>query len=199
MRRLRFSLVRRAGRRDGQSPPPTSGPAGRFEYPSAEGIARPSSRVRLKKALAAVSCLGLLLAGFGCGEEGVSSGATVNAYVAAPLCAEAERELAREGGKAGDVRVRVVCLDEAESGGRLDLAATGANARRVTEDSTSIAYLEASDSRATRFAKPIVEEAGIAWLEASSGSTAMRRLLSAIAESDTTSLRDSVRENLDQP
>ena len=123
----------------------------------------------------------------------------MNAYVAAPLCAEAERELAREGGKAGDVRVRVVCLDEAESGGRLDLAATGANARRVTEDSTSIAYLEASDSRATRFAKPIVEEAGIAWLEASSGSTAMRRLLSAIAESDTTSLRDSVRENLDQP
>jgi hypothetical protein len=139
----------------------------------------------------------LLLVASGCGEEGVSSGATVSAYVAESLCAEAKRELARGGGKAGEVRVRAVCLPGTESGGRLDLAATGANARRATEDSTSIAYFEAPGP-ASKFSRPILDEAGIAYLTAGSGSAAMKRLLGAIEDADTSSLRASVHKTLSQ-
>jgi hypothetical protein len=103
----------------------------------------------------------------GCGG-GVSSGATVNVYVGAPLCAAAKRELARQRGEAGDLEVSVVCLGDAEAGGRLDLAAIGADARRASEDSASVAYVEAPGP-GNRFSRPIVEEAGIAYLTAGSG------------------------------
>jgi hypothetical protein len=121
----------------------------------------------------------------------------VSVYVDLSLCAEAKRELAREGGSAGDVRIRAVCLPGAESGGRLDLAATGANARRATEDSASVAYLEAPGP-ANEFSHPILDEAGIAWVNASSGAAAMKRLLGAIEGADTSSLRDSVRDALNE-
>ncbi|HSK49204.1 MAG TPA: hypothetical protein VK889_01780, partial [Solirubrobacterales bacterium] len=106
-----------------------------------------------------------LLAGAlsGCGETGVSAGATVSVYVAAPLCAGAERGLEDAGEEAGDVRVRAVCLEPTESKGRLDLAIIGANARQATEDSTSVGYLE-PPGRPVRFSLPILEEAGIAQL-----------------------------------
>ena len=116
----------------------------------------------------------------GCGEAGVSNGATVTAYVAAPLCAGAKRELARDGGQAGDVQVRAVCLSSAEDRGRLNLAQLGANARRATEDSTTVAYLEPADPAANRFTNPILESAGIAWIESDSGVIAMSRLLRTI-------------------
>lgn len=144
----------------------------------------------------AVACL-LLLGVAGCGESGVSAGATVRVYVAAPLCAEAERELGRVDGRAGDVRVRAVCLRETEAGERLDLATVGANARRATEDSTSIAYIE-SQGRAPRFSHPILDEAGIAFVPASSGAAAMDRVLQAVEDADTSSLRDSVHGALNQ-
>ena len=109
---------------------------------------RPSPRL-LKVALAAACAL---LLGAGCGEsEGVAEGATVSAYVAGSLCAEAKRELARGGGRAGDVHVRVVCLPNAESKGRLDLATIGANARRATEDSTAVGYIGEPTRAASRF------------------------------------------------
>jgi hypothetical protein len=111
--------------------------------------------------------------------------------VIAPLCVGAKRELAREVARAGsvavgasDVRVRAVCLPSARSGGRLSLATVGANARRATEDSTSVAYLEPPDRAANRFSDPILESAGIAWIASNSGKTAMAHLLHAIAESD---------------
>ena len=147
---------------------------------------------------AALAVAGMLLLGVaGCGEEGVSSGATVSVYVAPPLCGEAKRELARENGGAGEVRVRAICLPGVESGGRLDLAATGANARRATEDSASVAFLEAPGP-ANQFSRPILDEAGIAWVNASSGAVAMKRLLGAIEAADTSSLRDAVRDALNQ-
>jgi hypothetical protein len=136
----------------------------------------------------------LAVAGCG-GAEGVEKGAVVTAYVSAPLCAGAKQELAREGGKAGDVRVRAVCLSSARRGRRLILATVGANARRATEDSTAVAYLEAL-GRANRFSDPILESAGIAWIHTSSGKTAMAQLLDAVREADTGSLRQSVREAL---
>lgn len=139
----------------------------------------------------------LLVGGLaGCGETGVSAGATVSVYVAAPLCAGAEQELERAGGEAGEVRVHAICLQPTESGGRLDLATIGANARRATEDSTSIGYLE-QPGRAVRFSLPILEEAGIAHLANESGAAGMAELLDAISEADTTSLRDSVRDVLE--
>lgn len=147
-------------------------------------------RLSTRLCLCAVAALGI-----GCGEGGAANGATVKVYVAASLCGEAQQELKREGGKAGDLRVSAVCLPPVESGGRVDLAQTGANARRATEDSTSVAYLEAPGP-AAKFSQPIVESANIAWLEANSASTAMRRVLKALREAGSTSPRDAVRESL---
>jgi len=133
----------------------------------------------------------------GCGgAEGVARGATVTAYVVAPLCAEASRELSQNHGRAGDLRVRAVCLPSVESHGRLKLARVGANARRTTEDSTAVAYLEAP-GRASRFARPILESAEIPWIESSSGKLAIAQLLRAIRDAGTSgSLRSSVRDEL---
>jgi hypothetical protein len=129
----------------------------------------------------------------------VAEGATVTAYVEAPLCAGARRELARESAHADAVRVRAVCLPSARTGTRLDLATVGANARRASEDSTSVAYLEARDPAASRFSRPILESAGIAQVTSSSGEAAMGRLLRAVGEADSSSLRDAVFEALDEP
>ncbi len=133
--------------------------------------------------------------GSGCGEGGAAEGATVRVYVAGPLCREARQELESAGGKAGDLRVSAICLPSTESGGHVDLAQTGANARRATEDSTSVAYLESSGPGA-KFSQPIVESATLAWLEASSGSIAMHRVLKALEEAGSSSPRDAVRESL---
>jgi hypothetical protein len=154
-------------------------------------------RRRGAAALLALALSGLAVAAAGCGEgDGVSAGATVDVYVAAPLCSEAQHELERARGKAGDIRVRAVCLGEVEEGGRLDLAAVGANARRATEDSTTVGFIEA-DGPGARFAQTIVEEAGIAWERAGIGNLAMERILRAIEEAGSGSLRDQVRESLE--
>lgn len=146
-----------------------------------------------------LGCAALVLAGLaaGCGEGGASSGATVSAYVAAPLCRDAQSQLRREAGSVEDLRVRVVCLPAVEVNGRLELARAGANARRATEDSTAVAYLEAP-GRGAKFARTIIESADVGWLVSSSGSIGMRRVLRALADGDETSPRDTVREALEQ-
>jgi hypothetical protein len=119
----------------------------------------------------------------GCGESsGVAGGATVTAYVAGPLCAEAEQELARHGGEAGGMNVRVICLPSSERGGKLQLATIGANARRATEDSSSIAYIGEPSKAASRFAETILEEARIRQYSAISGALAMGKLLKALED-----------------
>jgi hypothetical protein len=133
----------------------------------------------------------LALLAVGCGGSGVSDGATVSIYVAAPLCKEAEGEA----GDAGDLEVRVLCLPPMEKGGKADLVAAGANARRATEDSTSVAFLEAPGP-AARFSRPIVESAKVAWLETSDGTEGMRRLLRALDERGSTSPREAVLEQV---
>lgn len=133
----------------------------------------------------------------GCGEEsGVADGATVTAYVAAPLCADAKRELEREGARAGEVQVRLFCLEATGGDGGTDLATVGENARRATEDSTAVGYLEAPGA-AVRFSRPILEAAGIATVVGSSGASAMGSLLDAIAGADSGSLRESVSDALE--
>jgi hypothetical protein len=147
--------------------------------------------------LISASCLALAaLAGCGSGE-GVSEGAAVAVYAAAPLCSGAKQGLARAGGTAGSVHLRLVCLAPERSGRRIDLATVGANARRAAEDSTAVAYLEASDPAANRFARTILESADLGWSEASSGAVAIRRVLRAISAAGSGSLREAVREALE--
>lgn len=151
-------------------------------------MARPLALCSLCAALAALA---------GCGGGGAEAGATVSVYVAAPLCPAAQHELRSAGARAGDLRVRAVCLAAERSNGRLDLAVVGGNARRASEDSSAVAYLEADDPAAAQFAEPIVESAGIASFRAASGAVAMRRVLTALRDSEGSgSLRSSVRDDL---
>lgn len=119
-------------------------------------------------------------------------------YVAAPLCAEAERELERSGGQAGDVNVRAICLPSPESSQKLDLALIGANARRATEDAATVGYIGEPTRAASRFSEPILDAAGIAQLTETSGTAAMRKLLKAVTEAgDGGSLRAFVNDELE--
>src|SRR4051794_5260767 len=106
--------------------------------------------------IALLALLGAVI-GVGCGEGGAASGATVKVYAAAGLCGRAEQQLVREGGRAGDLKVQLICLSRVASRrGRASLAAAGANAREATEDSTAIAYLESAGPSA-KFTQAIVE------------------------------------------
>ena len=79
----------------------------------------------------------------GCAAAATRTGATVNVYVAAPLCAGAKGELASHGSSAGHFTVAVRCLAPSEtSGGGVDLATDGSNSRRATADSSAVATLE---------------------------------------------------------
>jgi hypothetical protein len=161
------------------------------------GGAAGRSRV-LRKASVGVAGFALVaIAGCG-GGEGVAQDATVTAYVAAPLCAGAKQELARQGGRAGELKVQAVCLPSARSRSKLNLAALGANARRATEDSTTVAYLEVPNPAAARFTRPILETAEVPWISASSGKAALARLLKLIETADSGSLRTQLREALHQ-
>jgi hypothetical protein len=89
-------------------------------------------------------------------------------------------------------------LPSAESSQKLDLARIGANARRATEDATTIGYIGEPTRAATRFSEPILDAAGIAQLTETSGAAAMRQLLRAVDEADDgASLRKSVNDELD--
>ena len=150
-----------------------------------------------RKTAVAAACVLLVGAVAGCGGgEGVAQDATVTAYVEASLCAGAKQELVSQDGQAGELRVQAACLPSARSKARLNLATLGANARRATEDSTTVAYLEASDPATARFTHPILETAEVPWIAGSSGKATMARLLKLVEASGTGSLRESLREEL---
>ena len=160
------------------------------------GTRRSSVLPKAKVAAALVLAAAVVV---GCGEgAGVAEDATVTAYVAEPLCADAKLELGRARGRVGELRVRAICLANPRSSQKLDLATIGANSRRATEDSTSVAYLEAFDPPANRFSEPILESAEIAGIYRSSGKKAMASLLHAIEAWDSGSLRQSVRDSLSE-
>ena len=96
-------------------------------------------------------------------------------YVAPPQCEGARRVLDRSGNRAGELRVKLICLEDPQAGGRLNLATVGANARRAVEDSSAVGYIEAPGP-AVRYSVPILEEAKIPYLNA-----ALRGLLQACA------------------
>jgi hypothetical protein len=166
------------------------------------GDTRRSRQARRRHRPAAVLVALAALAGLstGCGESsGVGSGATVTVYVAEALCMEAKRELAKQGGKAGDLQVRAICLPRSEKGGKLKLAVIGANARRATEDSSTVGYIGEPTKAATRFATPILEAADIPALQQTSGAAAMAKLLQALEQASgrSGSLRQSVYDELE--
>jgi hypothetical protein len=134
----------------------------------------------------APALVALALGASGCGSgSGVEKGATVTVYVSGKsLCKGARQELNSSKGRAGGFHVRTICLDDPGT-----LAAAGANARRATEDSTTVGYIGESST--------IVEAAGIAQLSNSSGTAAMARMLRAIQQvSGDSDLRKSVHDEL---
>jgi hypothetical protein len=142
--------------------------------------------------LAAVSILVPALAG--CGEGGAASGATVSIYVAGSQCGEARLALRKKDWKAGDLKIRLACFPPVEKKGGVDLAAAGADARRATEDSTSVAYLEAPGPGA-RFSQSIVEAADLAWIETGPAAAAMNHIVTAL-EGDSSSPRKAVLDEV---
>lgn len=147
--------------------------------------------------VAAVLALLALATLAGCGSsEGVASGATVHVYVGSELCPGAREALSRAQGKAGEVKVRALCLRPAVRSRQFDLATIGANARRATQDSTTAAVIGEAGKPA-EFTEPILEEAGIAYVRADDGVSAMHRVLQAIEAAGTSgTLRTKVREDL---
>lgn len=150
---------------------------------------------RLPATCFAVFAIAASALGAGCGEGGVGSGAIVSVYVAAPLCNGARTELRRQGGEAGELEVRVVCLAATDSRSRADLAAAGADARRATEDSASVAFVEAP-GRTARFVRPIAESAGLAFVASASGADSMRSVLRALEERGSSSPRSAVLDQV---
>jgi hypothetical protein len=135
----------------------------------------------------------VVLSAVGCGNGGeVETGANVTIYAGASICSRAKAELQRAGARAGSVRARVVCAPAVESGGRLNLAAAGANARAATQDSSSVAYLEAPGP-AISFIRPILDEAEIRMIVDRSGSRSMATVLDAL---DSARSGESPRESV---
>jgi branched-chain amino acid transport system substrate-binding protein len=140
----------------------------------------------------------------GCGEGGAEAGARVTVYVSAPLSGpetKAGRQLcdgaraeARRVGTVEGLELAVVCLDATEGEGRWTLAKVGANARRATEDSTTVAYVGEPDPRARKQSRPILDAAGIAEIGGISGEEAVTRVVAAIREGDAAEPRQAVFE-----
>ncbi len=145
---------------------------------------------------AGVALVAVALAG--CGEAGgIAEGATVSVYAASPSCAGAGRALRRHGERDGEARVRLVCVSDGEHGRAWTLAAVGANARRASEDSTTVAYIADRNPTAAEFSRSILEEAGITQLQGQPGAVAMHQLLTTIEDAGSSSnLRQSVNKSL---
>jgi hypothetical protein len=143
-----------------------------------------------------LAAAGLAVGLAGCGG-GDASGATVSVYVAAPLCAAAKSELAGHGANAGHFKIAVRCLAPSERGGRgVDLATTGSNSRRATEDTSAVATLEAPGP-GNKFSRPVLESAGISLVTSASGRKGMKRIVEAVESAGSSSVREGVRETLE--
>jgi branched-chain amino acid transport system substrate-binding protein len=134
---------------------------------------------------AALALGALALVGGGCGtsDSGIQAGESVTVYVSMPLRGPggatgadvvrgAKLALADAAGRAGELRVKAVYLDDTAgrgTGARWSPVAAAANARRATEDSTAIAYLGEFDSGATRASLPITNEARMLQVSPASG------------------------------
>lgn len=118
-------------------------------------------------------------------------------YAGIATCQSAQRAVESKADQVAPLRIRVRCLPAVEHLGRFDLAQIGDNARRASEDSTTIAYIGEVEPHANRFATPILEEAGIAQLAEMSGPAAVAKILAAVeVAGGSGSLREAVHDEL---
>ncbi len=147
-------------------------------------------------ALALAACL--LIGVAGCGPQ-ADGDPQLTVYASVPLSgpradqgrdvlAGAELALADAGSEGGGVAVELESVDDAIAKG-WDAAATGANARSATEDSTAIAYIGELDSGASRTSIPITNGAGL--LQVSPGSGAEDLTRDALGSSDVPNVQPS--------
>jgi hypothetical protein len=121
----------------------------------------------------------------------------VTVYVAAPLCGAAKADLASHGSTVGHFKVVARCLapSERDEGG-VDLMVNGSNSRRATEDTRTVATLEVPGP-GNKFARAILESAGIPLVTSSSGHKGMTRIVQAIESAGTGNVRESVQGSLE--
>jgi hypothetical protein len=155
----------------------------------------------LKSSSAERAAAALLLAAVGSGVVGCgggdASGATVTVYVAAPLCAAAKADLASQGPAVGDFHVVARCLAPSERpGGGVDLSTNGSNSRRATEDTRSVATLE-PPGPGNKFARAILESAGVPLVTSPSGKAGMTRIIKAVEGAGSSNVRESVQGTLE--
>ena len=108
------------------------------------------------------------------GGGGTVSGDTLTVYSslprqgasrvqAIPIEQGAALALKQRGGKVGKYKVKYVKLDDATAAaGQWDAAPTSSNARKASQDKTTIAYIGEYNSGASAISIPILNEAGIA-------------------------------------
>jgi branched-chain amino acid transport system substrate-binding protein len=128
---------------------------------------------------AALACLALL--GGGCGDDndkgggggGSTGSSTLTIYSSLPLQGDnrvqsesvvnGERLALQEaGGKVGDLRIKYVSLDDSTAAtGKWEPGAVSSNARKASQDKSTIAYLGEFNSGASAISIPILNEAGI--------------------------------------
>jgi ABC-type branched-subunit amino acid transport system substrate-binding protein len=129
------------------------------------------------------AALGLLL---GCGEDESNAGATLTVHVSLPRGGEREADsrsviaglrqaLAEAGGRAGEDRVRVRVRDNTGGGPGFDPVVVAENARRATEDSTTIAYVGDLGLGPTRNSLPITNAAEILQIDPGVGASFLSR------------------------
>jgi ABC-type branched-subunit amino acid transport system substrate-binding protein len=113
----------------------------------------------------------------------------VEVYVSMPLRGPSGRDgqdvedaarmaLADAHGAVGDLPVRGIYLDDTRGSGakaRWSMAQVGQNARRATEDSTSIAYIGDFDSSASRISIPITNAANLLQVSPASSAITLTR------------------------
>jgi hypothetical protein len=146
--------------------------------------------------VASLASVAFALGVAGCGG-GDASGATVTVYVAAPLCAAAKADLASQGAAVGHFKLVARCLAPDErAGGGVDLATNGSNSRRATEDTRSVATLEAPGP-GNKFARAILESAGIPLVTSPSGKVGMTEIVKAVESAGTSNVRESVQSALE--
>lgn len=134
----------------------------------------------------------------GCAEEGAQEGAELTVYVSAPgmrLCDEA-RAAAQGKRTTEDYTLRVVCLGTGSRDGGT-LAKVGSNARRATEDSTSVAYVGEPDRETRKQSQPILASAEIGQLGELDGREAIKTVISAIDEADSDDPRAAVYDAIE--
>ncbi len=130
------------------------------------------------RSTAAAGCLvaALSLGVAACGSDDDSSsdgGGTVNVYSSLPLQGASKAQtgamvqgmnlaISEAGNKAGDTTVKYTSLDDSTAAaGNWDPAQVAANARKVAQDKSAVAYLGEFNSGASAISIPILNQAGI--------------------------------------